>query len=314
MQIIDRNMSGDDPSVRMKLSSKLPLLYPSSYWAITGMTGTGKTSLTDQLFILDLIENRKSIRWVYHVMERNKIQKYAKWVSYLIYQKEGIILDFNTIVQNRKKSRALLTDEYELIKTYDDFLQREVLPRIDIYTGPADKEEIRRNITKAYNRKDFDMLIHISDHAGKVKGKGDSYTTIRDYSNSMGEMRDKLGIIHVDVVQLNQKRVNDTHRRRNFGAEILSSDVYGGEIIPQNVDVMLGILHPNAMNLDSRRGYDMKQFAVGDDNRYREVKVMKANFDTLQTVPCLFIGETAKFIEIPNASDINYDQMKEQYL
>lgn len=311
---IEANRDGRTTSLLNPTSRRLPPIAKSTYWAITGAAGTGKTSLADQLFVLDLIELDSNIKVLYHVLERSKMKKIVKWACYLVYKHEGIVIDFDTFMHHPNRVRTVDDDEFNIMKHYINYLFEEILDkRVFLFAGKANEKKISDRVIKAVNspKLEYSMLINVVDHAGKVYGEGTDYDVLKRYSNRMGELRDNLDIVHVDIVQLHLKKVNDVHRRRNFGAEILPSDMYGGEIIQQNVDVLLGILHPNAMGISSHRGYDHSHFAIGDDNRFRELKVIKANFSQMQSIPCLFVGEVGKFIEIPKADIIDYDQVKE---
>lgn len=314
LSVIERNMRGEDKSLQLDLSPKLPLVYGSSYWAVTGMPGTGKTSLADQLFVLDLFDKGLNIRWVYRSMERNTLYKIAKWISYLIYTKEGIIMDFHTLLQNRKKRKQHSNEDLKMIKHYDNVVKNDILSKMNLVGGAATAKEVEAGIRKAHAKQDFDLLIHVTDHVGKVRGS-DPFKTLSDYSNMIGHLRDTLGIVAVDIVQLHQKRVSDVHRRKAFGAEMNTSDLYGGEILAQNCDIMLGLLHPYNLGMDNYQGYDLTKLILedGGDNRYRDLKVMKNNFDRLTRVPSFFVGEAGKFIELPPALELDYEKLVRKY-
>lgn len=311
IDVIKKNNKGEGKSTLLSMSKKLPVLTPSSYWAIVGMTGTGKTSLTDQLFVLDLMESSYKIKWIYRSMERNIVYKHAKWLSYIIYIKEGIMWDFHTIMQDAAKLFTFDDKQIKIVQHYYKWMKENLLPKITLIQNRDTPIAIKDRLEKFLisHRRDYDFVIHITDHIGKIKGNN-PYQVMTDYSNEMGELRDKYGIIAVDIAQVHQKRVSDAYRRKSFGAEVLTSDIYGGEILAQNCDVMLAVINPEALGSEAYMGYDLSKFHSAGDSRFRAAKVIKYNFGSLTTIPCLFLGETGHFRELPNSSNMNYDAIQ----
>lgn len=76
------------------------------YILIGGESGTGKTALTDEMFVLNPYEwyivnkehTDKKLRIIYFSMERSKTHKIAKWVCLRLWLKYNILIDVPTIL------------------------------------------------------------------------------------------------------------------------------------------------------------------------------------------------------------------------
>lgn len=296
---------------KMKLSKKLPLLNSHSYWLVAGAPGSGKTTLTDQLFILDMIDT--NTYWIYHNMERSMKHKIFKWLSYYIAKYEGVFWSYDTISQNRDRSFDFGEKEEEILRNYIDFIKRKIFDHCTVKVGRKTPTQIISETSTAQRKAKqagYHNIIHVTDHIGKIKGN-DAYSTIGEYSNGMGDLRDRTGLIVADICQVGVRKMNDAYRRKNFGAEILPSDIYGGDIPYQNCDVMLGVLDPYSMAMENYRGYDLNKMKIlEDDCRYRAVRVMKSTYNMKSLVDTVLIGEVSQFKEIEKSSLFSYENLE----
>lgn len=112
------------------------------YTMIGGNSGTGKTSIADTLFVLNIYmwyKRNKDITnikpyWIYRTMERSIKHKIAKWTCWLLYIDYGIIIDVPTILQWSNKKREITEEEKRIIKGYDIFFD-ELFQYLDIKQG-----------------------------------------------------------------------------------------------------------------------------------------------------------------------------------
>lgn len=99
------------------------------YTMLGGNSGTGKTSIADTLYVLNIYAWYKrnfedtDIKpyWIYRSMERSIKHKIAKWTCWLLYIDYGIIMDVPTILQWSNKKRELTAEENIIIRGYDKF-------------------------------------------------------------------------------------------------------------------------------------------------------------------------------------------------
>jgi len=89
------------------------------YYLIGGDSGTGKTTITDFMFILNSWESAKlrdiPIRIFYCSFEISRLEKEAKWVSYYIYLREGKCIPSDYIL-GRIPGRLLSEEDQEIVK------------------------------------------------------------------------------------------------------------------------------------------------------------------------------------------------------
>src|SRR5437870_3870451 len=93
----------------------------ATYYLIGGYTGSGKTSLVDDAFVLNpldyLIKNKTAeldLHIIYFSMERRKNFKLAKWISRKIFLDTGQIIPLNRMLGWVDKDHRLNSDEHDL--------------------------------------------------------------------------------------------------------------------------------------------------------------------------------------------------------
>lgn len=112
------------------------------YTLIGGDSGSGKTSITDTLYVLNIFfwywrnKDKTNIKpyWIYRSMERSIKHKIAKWTCWMLYVEYGIIMDVPTILQWANKKRLLTEEEKILIKGFDGFFDK-LFQYLDIKQG-----------------------------------------------------------------------------------------------------------------------------------------------------------------------------------
>ena len=112
------------------------------YTMLGGNSGTGKTSIADTLYVLNIffwyMRNKEHTNikpyWIYRSMERSIKHKIAKWTCWLLYIDYGIIMDIPTILQWSNKKRELTEEEKGFIKGYDKFFDT-LFQYLDIKQG-----------------------------------------------------------------------------------------------------------------------------------------------------------------------------------
>lgn len=124
----------------------------SMYVLVGGSSGTGKTSIVDCMFLINLYlwwkrnqETMKrdiSLYWIYRSMERPIAHKIAKWTCLLMYIDHGILIDVPTILGWSNKMREITEEENLIIKSYDKFFD-ELFQCIDIKAGSENPTGVR---------------------------------------------------------------------------------------------------------------------------------------------------------------------------
>jgi hypothetical protein len=122
--------------------SKVFNLLPSRYTLIGGSTGSGKTSLTDFMYVLNPfhhirganLKDDANIHWEvnYFSLERKQMFKHAKWISWFLYVDYGYKIPADRILG--WEGEPLTEDLYKIIKGYWQLMD-ELLEHVTIYDG-----------------------------------------------------------------------------------------------------------------------------------------------------------------------------------
>src|SRR5690606_23718065 len=94
----------------------------ATLYLVGGYTGSGKTSLVDDAFVLNpydwLLENSSNtklkLKIFYFSMERRKTYKFGKWISRKIFLEHKKLISVNKILGWVSKEYKLSKDEHDL--------------------------------------------------------------------------------------------------------------------------------------------------------------------------------------------------------
>lgn len=330
------------------LGSKIAVT-KSMYILLGGMPGSGKTAIADSVFVLDIydwwIKNKDKVEvepyWIYRSMERSVLHKRAKWLSYKLFKDHKIIIDVPTIFNWPNKLYDLTPKLINLMDSYDEYFD-EMFTHIDMipgaenptginkhiwayFTDPKngelefrevdsltdDGKPTKRNIITGYKSKHPNkIVIHLSDHIGKLKAQKAPNTNVllNDkqildlHSENMGSARDLFGMVPIDISQLN-RGVEDTYRNVKTEIDVMPMDFKGSGDMYENADIVIGMLNPYKLSAFNYADYNITKF-VSDlgHNRYRSLKVLKNSFgiDDFR-ISYLFLGENGYMRELPKA-------------
>lgn len=128
----------------------------STYYLLGGYTGSGKTSLLDDAFVLNpydfIISNKNTsnikLKIFYFSMERRKNYKLAKWISRKIFLDTGHIISVNKILGWTSKEYKLTKDEQELVSKYNEYINNMLNNVVTIIENPQNPIGIKKLIDK----------------------------------------------------------------------------------------------------------------------------------------------------------------------
>lgn len=213
---------------------------------------SGKTAIVDSQFLLEPYlywwRNRDKLKidpyWIYRSMERNRVYKIAKWLSYMLFVDHQILIDVPTIMGWPNRLRSLTNEEIEIIKSYREFFE-EMEKRVIIYDGASNPTGVYKDAEKfmlskgqfnqidKYNKvyvpdNPYLIVCHITDHIGKLKSEnGLQDKGILDlHSEYMGQLRDQFGMTVIDISQLN-RNIENTYRAVNTDIDVQPQDFKG---------------------------------------------------------------------------------------
>lgn len=170
---VERSIKGLSPFILNPIDrlSNYFNFYPGQYILIGSITGVGKTSYLDHN-MLHIIQNKpKDIHFevLYYSMERKKKVKYAKWISWKMYNENKTRVSSDTI-SNRLNSMQI--EQLDHLRTeYGPWLE-DVLDYIDLREGPRSVETIKKDIDKLARK--LGAFYHADD------------TTIYRYDKAVG--------------------------------------------------------------------------------------------------------------------------------
>jgi len=127
-------------------------LMQSRYHLIGGATGSGKTSFVDYSYVLapwsGFVKDHKEdsdFHWevIYYSLERKKMFKHAKFVSWMLYRDHGYQLSADDLMGWGK--RPINETGYNIIRSYDEEID-ELLQYVDIHDGKQSIENIKQTV------------------------------------------------------------------------------------------------------------------------------------------------------------------------
>ena len=131
-------------------------LRKSTYYLLGGYTGSGKTSLLDDAFVLnpyDFITSHRNtsnikLKIFYFSMERRKNYKLSKWISRKIFLDKGITISVNKILGWVSEEYKLKDEEKKLVDTYKDYINDMLNNVVTIIENPQNPMGVKKVIDK----------------------------------------------------------------------------------------------------------------------------------------------------------------------
>lgn len=165
-----------------------------------------------------------------------------------------------------------------------------------------------------------EMMLHYSDHLGKLVGEASEQHLINEHGKNMGDIfRDILGWTIIDIMQFNRETY-DTTRQLKQRLQVTEKDFRMSSVPFHNADVVFGLLNPFKYNKKKHRGYD-----IGDEigsgfvnergyNRFRGLDLVKNSYGIDDvSLGYVFIGECGYVEELPashNLTDNDYENYR----
>lgn len=296
------------------------------YYLLGGNTGTGKTALLDDAFVLNpidyLLKNKNSgidLEIIYNSMERRKNFKLAKWISRRIFLDTGKIIPINRIMGWVQKEYRLTGEEKMLIDQYEEYIDF-LMTKIHIISGPQNPTGIRKYVddfakkngeiddSDKYNptykpHKDNLIVEVITDHIGLTKGEKDypkGKSAIDKSSQDKQRMRDLYEFSPIDVSQFN-RAISNPMRIKNGDVMPNLEDFKETSETQENADVVLALFDPMRYKVADPNGYDLEklrdQFGY---KKYKSLHILKNSYGGEDiSIGLAFQGAIGLFKEMP---------------
>lgn len=303
---INRGLTGENEGISLgdwRLDNHFQIR-KSSLYIVGGFAGSGKTSLVDELFVLQPFDTLKSLglldkyKIIYWSMERPKIHKMAKWLSRRIFTQHGVLIDFkriigwyNKILPLDKREQEYIHHELpyidELFETILEFNSGRVNPMgikkfSEAYALENGEEEQINKYNKVYIPNDPKKItLQIFDHIGKLKGEsGKTRKQLIDgfSDDCSNEYRDHFGQSILFISQFNRAIANPM-RIKNGDVEPMPEDFKETGDIYEDADIALTIFDPWRYKVPDPSGYDLDKLKDENGKKYyRNIKLMKNNY------------------------------------
>lgn len=304
----------------------------SMYYLIGGYTGSGKTSILDDAFVLNpmdyMIREKPEgvdLEIIYFSMERRKGFKLAKWICRKIFKDTGIIIPVNRMFGWVSKELRLTSDEHDLFLGCEEYISQ-LEEKITIIQGPQNPTGFRKYIETVYAPKVGEIVetdkwhkefipknpnlitLIVSDHIGLITKEKDLPTKkdrIDKASEDRQRWRDLYGFSPVDVSQFNRDISNPT-RLKNGDVEPMLEDFKDSGSTQENADVVLSLFDPMRYKVPCPSGYDLDKLRDNQGKKkYRSLKILKNSYgsDDIQ-IGLAFQPEIGLFAELPKLDKI----------
>lgn len=327
-----------------KLSEYLPGPQQGRYYLVSGASGSGKSQLTDDLFLftpIDFVLEHKTdieIKIFYYSIELDGEAKMHQWQAKKLFTNYGIrtgvdilkSVGSNRVNDNIKmtvKETKLYFDRFEqnLIFREGSFSPQAIIDEVESYAlnngTTHEKEEVvdlgdgRKEVRNIFNKyvpkKPNEYVIIIVDHAGLLSLEhGLSIKQcIEKLSRYFITIKNKYNYIPVLIQQQSADSENVDHFKAGK-LEPSKSTLGESKLTYNDSDIALGIFQPQKHEIKTYRGYNI--IDMGD--HYRNFSVFKNRFGISNVnVGMYFDGAINLFKELPRKDDINsshYEMIK----
>lgn len=314
------------PHGKTSLVDYVPNVQQSTYYLLGGETGSGKTSLADDMFIYNPYEyvinkeaNKLGLDMVvlYFSLEIDLISKVTKGVCRKIFNDTKLITDVNYIL-SRGKNR-ISQEVYDLVLHNREYFN-EFEDKVKIYDRPinptgiqvAVKEYCRPLFTEhkegnrtVYKPKNPNLYIMVVvDHVALTKNEQGfkSKENIDHLSKCLVDLRNSYGVIPIMISQFN-RQLAGVERQLSLkdGADFNKvkpqlNDFKDTGNTQQDANVVLSIFSPNRYDVPEYLGYNIRKLK----DRFRALSVLKCRDGQPDLIKGLaYVGEIGYFQELP---------------
>jgi len=337
MKDAEDGMAGRNAGIPMgfvRLNNHISIRKSNNY-LIGGYTGSGKTSLLDDAFVLNPVDwylknySKTDIRLkiIYWTMERRKNFKLMKWISRKIFLDHGLIIPVTRLMGWCPADQRLTKEEHDILGTYRDYIEA-LLEVVDIQDRPENPTGFR-NYMKNYHlqhgkveeidefhkiyipNNPYLLTLKIRDHMGLAKGEKDlrgKKEILDKCSEDDRHDRDFYGTSCVNVSQFNRDIANPI-RIKNGDVEPMLEDFKDTGNTQEDADVVLSLFDPMRYKVPDPSGYDLNKLRDAQKRKkYRALRILKNSYgaDDIR-IGLAYQPEIGMFKEMPKLSDTTPD-------
>lgn len=304
---VQGGMDGNNAGVPMgfqRLNNHISIRKSTKY-LIGGYTGSGKTAILDDAFVLNPLDwyirnystTQIRLKLVYWSMERRKNFKLAKWISRKIFLDHGVIIPVTRLMGWCPRDQRLTSDEHDLFLMHKDYIDA-LMDVIIMMDHPENPTGIRKYMRELYLRNGTEeqiseykkvyipnnpnlIIIKIKDHSGLIKkesGLGSKKEVIDKASEDDRMERDYYGGSIVEVSQFNRD-ISSPLRLKSGDVEPMLEDFKDTGATQEDADVVLSLFDPIRYKVADPSGYDLSMLRSSQGMKmYRSLKILKNSY------------------------------------
>jgi len=300
-------------------------------------TGAGKSALLDTITLnacddyMNSPTGKLKPDFQLFSMERSKVLRLAKWLSFLIFKNEGEIIELPKIMGWWKDK--LSKEHYSLVMSYQSYIDQLLNDHVTIHEGAKTPNEIYRIMkdhfeslgkyeeieikgrkSKIYIANDPNIVVIPEiDHGNLIKTtqalptKKQAIDKTVEYLQGFRDLEESAPIW---VSQINRS-IASVARIKDQEHELLLEDVKESSDIGDACDLAISLFDAAKYNQSSKTGYDPPDFIDRNtgENYFRSAQILKSSYGADQLrIPLAFNGFCGQFVELPKKRDLDDSQ------
>lgn len=342
-KMIEDGMEGKNQSIPIGLPrlGKYANIRKDILTLIFSTTGAGKSAMIDTIimsacndYMKHPYEGKLKPDFQLFSMERSKLMRLAKWLSYIVFVNEGVEIQLPKMLG--WWDEKLTKEEHLLIKKYEDYLNQILNDFVTIHEGAKTPNEIYRIMKdhfeengeygdetvkgkkhRLYLQNDSKIVvIPIWDHGNLTKttkelpNKKQSIDKLVEYAQGFRDL-EKAAPIWISQVN---RAITGLTRAKDGEYELTLDDVKESGDIGDACDIAISLFDPVKYGQSSKTGYNPNDFIDMSNgaNYFRSAQILKSTYgaDNLR-IPLAFNGFCGQFSELPKKKDLSDEQYKE---
>ena len=333
---IINGIDGKNESIPIGLPrlGKYANIRPSILTLLFSTTGAGKSSLMDTIIInacdshmSSPITNTLKPDFQLFSMERSKMLRIAKWISFVIFRNEGVEIPIPKLLGWWHEK--LTKEEYSLIQKQKEYIDCLLNDYVTIYEGAKTPNEIygimkthfeskgkyekiisKKKEHKVYIKNNqFEIVIPAIDH-GNLTKTTQALPTKKQSIDKLVEFvqgfRDLEQASPFWISQVNRS-ISSVSRIKDNEYELQLEDVKESGDIGDASDLAISLFDAIKYGQSSKTGYKPIDFVdkIDGSNYFRSAQILKSTYgqDSLR-IPLAFNGFCGQFKELPRRNSI----------
>ena len=337
---IIKGLRGENNSIPIGLDKlgRYANIRPRILTLIFSGSGVGKSSFIDTIILnsCEAYMNSPSsigLKPSFHLfsMERSKILRVAKWISFIVFKNEGIEIPVPKLLGWWKEK--LTSSEYSLIQKQKEYIDCLLNDYINIYEGAKtpnevysimksefkkrgeySEEEKEGKQYKIYVKKEKNTIeIPVIDHGNLIRTTKELPTKKQAIDRTVAYVqgfRDLEESAPFWVSQVN-RNIAGVSRTKDSEQELMLEDIKESGDIVDACDLGISIFDPLKYGQSSKTGYRPIDFVDKNDgsNYFRSAQILKSTYgqDSLR-VPLAFNGFCGQFKELPKKNSLSDEE------